>query len=467
MEANQPFEALCIFEDNRYPNFFPLSLNKPVFELQIGAQTLRNRIISELFPQRIHLLCRPYLAEVLGENLNPEQDGLIMDVNSQPENPVLFVNGRLLALGESFQSLLAELEDDCLIDKNGIPVVARLSPEKAGRFMEFLSVPLQDDSVVKVFTEFRKMTEKSPKKPFPSREDTDLRESEQALEAWVKDNGVKRKPTDFKLISHYWHFIAENGNCLRDDFQKNPMRGPAPEASLYRGVDLINEEDIIIGAGVEVRSGTVLDASEGPIIIAAGVRIEPNAIIDGPCFIGERSIIRGGAKVGKGTSIGTECRIGGEVGESIVSSYTNKQHEGFLGHAYIGSWVNIGAGSCNSDLKNNYQKINAWSAGRIRETGRRFLGAIAGDNTKLAINTRINTGTVIGFNSNVLSAKFPPKFVPSFTWQIEPEWVEYDLEKAILTAGIMMDRRNVQLTQGGETLFRYLFNLCRQSGHNS
>ncbi len=217
---------------------------------------------------------------------------------------------------------------------------------------------------------------------------------------------------------------------------------------------------------MEVRSGTVLDASEGPVVIAEGASIEPNAIINGPCYVGERSIIRGGAKIGHGTSLGMECRIGGEVEESIVSPYTNKQHEGFIGHSYIGSWVNIGAGSCNSDLKNNYSPVKAWCAGRMKDTGRTFLGVVIADHSKIAINTGLNTGTVIGFNSNILLTCFPPKFVPSFTWELEPQHAEFDLDRALKTAQVMMDRRNVTCSEEMAGLFRTIHRFCKQSGRN-
>ena len=195
------------------------------------------------------------------------------------------------------------------------------------------------------------------------------------------------------------------------------------------------------------------------------VQIEPNAIIYGPCCISEGAIIRGGAKIGRGTSICKQCRIGGEVEETIIASYSNKQHEGFIGHSYVGSWVNIGAGSCNSDLKNNYGKIKAWSVGRIRDTGRRFLGTVIGDHSKVAINTKINTGTVVGFYANVMAAGSPPKHVPSYTWAIEPDFTPYELDKAVETAKIMMDRRNVDFSSALEELFKAIFKLSRQSGH--
>lgn len=464
-EMNSP-EALCIFEDDRYPNFFPLSINKPVFELLSGTQTLRERMQVDLAPSATILLCRSFLAETLGESMGTEDEESTVTINEPGEMPTIFVNGRLLALGEELVKCVEQAEDGSVLHKSGVPVVARLSGEKARSFAGFLLEPLSDDKVSRLFNRLKDM-KNSVEEGEGAIEEKKIEADEKKLNEWARSAGVKLIPTGYKLLSYYWQFIGENGNCIRDDFQKSPFRGSAPESALFKGVDLINEEDIVIGSEVEVRSGTVLDASEGPIIIADSVKIEPNAIIYGPCYIGEGSIIRGGAKIGKDTSIGSQSRIGGEVGESIISSYTNKQHEGFIGHSYIGSWVNIGAGSCNSDLKNNYGMIRAWSGGIYRETGRRFLGLVAGDHSKIAINTRINTGSVIGFCSNVMTAGFPPKFVPSFVWQLEPECVEFELAKAVRTAEIMMDRRDVAFTPAMEELFRTINRLCRQSGYNS
>jgi hypothetical protein len=127
--------------------------------------------------------------------------------------------------------------------------------------------------------------------------------------------------------------------------------------------------------------------------------------------------------------------------------------------------VNLGAGCNNSDLKNNYGTIRAWCAGDVKETGRRFLGVVIGDHVKIAINTRINTGSVIGFSANVTTPGFPPKFVPSFTWALDPEFVEFELDKAVTTAEIMMDRRNVACTPAMTELFKVIYRFWRQSGH--
>ncbi len=464
MENNEQSLTLCLFEDERYPNFFPLSLYHPIFDLRIGAQTLRGRLVDELNPGSLIVMCRPYLAPVLTEELNSPGGEYEVHVNEMVEGEVVFLNGRLITVGTELAQLVTGLVENSVLHKKGVVVAAKLSGDQASSFMNYLSHPLSDDHMLKVIHEIKESVPDSKRKKKEPAESGGEAKGE-SLERWAAESGVSVEETGLKLLSYYWQLIGENSAVIVDDFQKNPLRGTAPEAELFKGVNLIKEEDIVIGSEVEVRSGTVLDASEGPIIIADRVSIEPNAIIYGPCFIGEHSIIRGGAKIGHGTSLGKECRIGGEVEETIVTAYSNKQHEGFLGHSYVGSWVNIGAGSCNSDLKNNYGQVRAWSAGRMKETGRTFLGVVIGDHSKIAINTKFNTGTVVGFNANITSSGFPPKFVPSFTWLLEPDYVEHDLEKAMKTAEVMMDRRNIRFTSAQGELFKALYRFVRQSGH--
>lgn len=462
MEENAFPKILCVFEDGRYPNFFPLTLNRPVFDLFIGTQTLKERIMAELNPEKLVLLCRPYLAPVLAEAEGADSKESTVKVNESDEGEILFINSRLLVYETDVTKLLEELDENCVIKKNGNAVAARLTDGKASSFIDHLLEPLSDKRVDKIIQEIKRASA-DPKQEGKAPNETEGNEASPLIQ-WAEQNEVALKDTGIGLLSYYWQLIGENGACILDDFQKNPLRGTAPESELFKGVDLINEEDIVIGSEVEVRSGTVLDASEGPIIIADKVLIEPTAIIKGPCYIGEGSIIRGGAKIGHATSIGKQCRVGGEVEETIIAPYSNKQHEGFLGHSYVGSWVNIGAGACNSDLKNNYSQVRSWCAGIMKETGRRFLGVVIGDHSKIAILTRINTGTVVGFNANVISGGFPPKLVPSFTWLLEPEFVEHDLKKSVETAKVMMARRNVSFTDAMGDLFKVIYRFSRQSG---
>lgn len=461
MEEQTAPVNLCIFEDVRYPNFLPLVLNRPVFDLFLGTQTLGERIIDEIDPHTVIFACRQYLAASVKAQSAQEESTRIVLVNELIAGETIFLNGRLLTYGAELTALLSKLESNTMMHKKGVVVAAKLSGAEAATFLEKISEPLSNEAVQKDMQSLKKRVAAGSDGAKTKKQEED---GSYPLIRWAGEKGIGLTETGTKLLSFYWQLIEENSACIRDDFEKSPVRGSAPDSALFKGVDVINEEDIVIGAEVEVRSGTVLDASEGPIVIADRVSIEPNAIINGPCYIGERSIVRGGAKLGHGTSLGRECRIGGEVEESVISPYTNKQHEGFLGHSYVGSWVNIGAGSCNSDLKNNYSHIKAWCAGSLKETGRMFLGVIIADHAKIAINTRINTGTVIGFSSNVMTSGFPPKFIPSFTWTLEPEPVEFDLEKALLTAQRMMDRRNVEFTAETDELLRTINRFCKQSG---
>ncbi|MFO7915807.1 MAG: putative sugar nucleotidyl transferase [Candidatus Krumholzibacteriales bacterium] len=458
MAKESDIHSVCIFEDHKFPNLFPLSLNKPVFEIFLGTDTLRNRIIKDINPERVSLHCRPYMAEDLEKQVITEKNEFDILIN-EVRGETVFINSRIMAFGDDLRELTEEVLPDSVMVKNDVPVLSRLSEEKSRSFLDFLLGITGDNRMDSIIENIRKISETENKE-----EDEGDRFTAEFRD-WADKSDVNIITTNQKLFSRHWHLIGFNADCIRDDFSKNPLRGKDPDSELFTGVELINEADIVIGSEVEVRSGTVLDASEGPILIDDSVLIEPNAIINGPCFIGRKCIIRAGAKVGSGTSLGRGCRVGGEVEETVIASCSNKQHIGFLGHSYIGSWVNIGAGTCNSDLKNNYGTVRAWNAGRKVKTGRRFLGSVVGDHTKIAINSRLDTGTVIGFNSNLIEPGFPPKFIPSFIWKMKPEMTTFDLKKAVRTAELMMDRRDIKITKARVKLFETLYKYCRQSGY--
>ena len=205
----------------------------------------------------------------------------------------------------------------------------------------------------------------------------------------------------------------------------------------------------------------MLDAEKGPIVIGANVRIFPNAVIEGPAFVGGGSLIKIGAKIYENTSIGPMCKVGGEVEGSILHGFANKQHDGFLGHAYLCPWVNLGADTNNSDLKNNYGSVRVTINGTEVDSGSLFVGVIMGDHAKSAINTMFNTGTVVGVGSNVFGAGFPPKYIPAFSWGGAEGIETYAIDKCIDVARKVMLRRNQTLTSAGEALLRHVFTLTQ------
>ncbi len=149
-------------------------------------------------------------------------------------------------------------------------------------------------------------------------------------------------------------------------------------------------------------------------------------------------------------------KLGGEVEDSIIEPFANKQHDGFLGHSYISSWCNLGAGTNTSDLKNNYSPIKLLLNGREEMTGLQFLGLLMGDHAKSSINSMFNTGTVVGTGANIFDAGFPPKEVFSFSWGGSEGFENYEIEKAVDTARKVMERRQVMMSGAYESMFRFV-----------
>lgn len=267
---------------------------------------------------------------------------------------------------------------------------------------------------------------------------------------------TSKKEIDVRCIRYPWDLIKLNAEALKDDFEFTSKK---IHGRLYDGVHLIQPENISIGADSKIKPGAVLDAEHGPIIIGNGVTIMPNAVIEGPCYVGDHSIIKAGAKIYEGTSIGPTCKAGGEVEASIIHGYSNKQHDGFLGHSYIAEWCNLGADTNTSDLKNNYSSVKVTINGETYDSGLLFVGLIMGDHSKSGINTMFNTGTVVGISSNIFGAGFPLKYIPSFSWADGANTTEYRMGKAIDVARTVMARRKVTLTPAYQTLLQYIFEM--------
>ena len=249
------------------------------------------------------------------------------------------------------------------------------------------------------------------------------------------------------LWNFNWEFIQQNGNYIKEDFN-NVFYEEDNFMSIDPGVVALNPYHIWIGEGAQLQHGVILDATLGPIIIDEGAHIMFNSVIIGPAYIGKKSIIKIGTKVYSNTAIGPNCKVGGEIGSVIFQAYSNKQHDGFLGNSYIGEWVNIGAGTNNSDLKNNYNNVSVYFYPENRKisTNDLFLGCFIGDHSKIGINCTINTGTVLGFGVNLYGSNLIKDYVPSFTWGDSVNIQQYDFTKFIETARIVKERRDCNLS---------------------
>lgn len=200
------------------------------------------------------------------------------------------------------------------------------------------------------------------------------------------------------------------------------------------------------------------DTTSGPIIVEEHAEVSLGAMLKGPIYVGESAVVKMGAKIYGPSAIGTQCRVGGEVSNCNIGSYSNKGHDGFIGNAAIGEWCNLGADTNCSNLKNNYSKVKQYQHGSqsIEPTDMQFCGVLMGDHSKTAINTQINTASVFGAFSNTVSSTFPPKHLPNFSWYTDKGLTKFDLAKAYEMAEAMMARRNVRLTDETKALWRFL-----------
>ncbi|RLE84473.1 MAG: hypothetical protein DRJ67_10500 [Thermoprotei archaeon] len=404
---------VCIFEDEKVTDLHPLTMTRAAFELRIGMSSLLDKIlrmVKGVKPSEVHLEVRGYLAPVVKMRL-PEYK-----VNEyKPVEDTIFINARLLYAGEE-----VELSgEEVVAVKDGYVAYAyakKSTLEKAG-----------EGSVTEILSRLR------------------------------GELGTKEAET--RLINWPWDLVKYNAEMIRREFEWRGKGGVVPDK-----VEVVGEKDLVyIDPSVKVYPYVVIDAEEGPVYIDAGAKVFPFTYIQGPTYIGEKTYIMPCARIREGCSIGPVCRVGGEVEESIIHGYSNKYHDGFLGHAYVGQWVNLGAITTNSDLKNDYSEVQVFINGKPVNTGELKVGAFIGDHVKTSIGTYLNTGAVIGIMANVLAPDISPKYIPPFTWYIKGVFSRgYGLRRALRTAETMMSRRGVKLTEEERRMYEYLYEVTRK-----
>ncbi|HUX60535.1 MAG TPA: GlmU family protein [Ignavibacteriaceae bacterium] len=410
---------LCIFEGIDYERLEPLIFYRPVYDLVCGMSTLREKILRAYPNTKYSLHCRPYLTQFVKAN-NPG-----IDVNKIEDDSCLFINGNILA-NCNISKLIPLNDNSDKVYLNGDNLVAaRVSGERLKALRNNLHELLSQSNF-----------------------------SELPVENVEVEN-----------INYMWDLINNNGKEMLADFEffsSNIKAENRIQGKIFEGVHLIEKDNIIILNGAEIKPGAVLDASKGPIYIDQFATVFPNAVVEGPVYLGESAQIKSCARIYENVSIGKISKVGGEVEDSIILPYSNKQHSGFLGHAYLGSWVNLGADTNCSDLKNNYGNVKVYVNGEIVNSGSQFMGLIMGDHSKTAINTMFNTGTSVGFSCNIFGAGFPGKYIPSFSWGGSDAITTYDLERSIETAKRVMTRRNKIMHDVEEKLFRKVFDITKK-----
>jgi UDP-N-acetylglucosamine diphosphorylase/glucosamine-1-phosphate N-acetyltransferase len=402
---------ICLFEDAAVAHLEPLTLTRPVFHLLCGQTSLGAKQVRYFSPCTVGLLVRPYLAA----GLRQEQPSTpVNDREWLAREPTILVNGRWLpppgvAAGLSCP-LVAVVGEEVAYAIVGCEQLAACTPENL------------DD----------------------------------CLQEWKKTLPVRE--AGGQLIHYLWDLVEAAGPQLELDFcqvRLGPTWRRCPDHVQVVGP----REQVRVEASAQLEPLVVIDATAGPVIIDAQVVVQAFSRLEGPCYIGPGCRIHS-ARLRAGTILGPACRVGGEVEASILQGYCNKYHEGFLGHSYLGCWVNLGAGTQNSDLRNDYAPVTVLLKGQQVSTGRTKVGCFLGDHTKTAIGSLLNTGTVVGPFCNLVPAgPLLPKYFPPFTTWWKGSLREHELSAALATAERMMARRQVPLTPVQEELYRTLFTL--------
>ena len=396
---------ICLFEDRRAADLAPLTLTRPASDLLCGLSSLGDKLARHFQASVVGHLVRPLLADVIHAR-DP----------SVPVNhpvwlraaPTVLVNGRWLPPAGRAEAFAEPFIGLC----DGEVAFAALDPRR----LSAISPTTIDD----------------------------------CLGDWAQ--ALPTREVGGRMIRRPWDLIELNAEQIVRDFE--PGAGHIPP-----GLALVGPaERLSIDPSAKVDPMVVADTTNGPVVIGPGAVVTAFTRLEGPCAVGAGTHLLG-ANIRAGTTLGPQCRVGGEVECSIIQGFSNKAHDGFLGHSYVGEWVNLAAGTTTSDLRNDYATISIPMDGIEVPTGRMKVGSFVGDHTKTGLNVLLNCGTAIGAFACILpTGQYAPRDVPSFS-RVGPSAVKLNTtapEKLFATADTVMRRRGRELTPALEALYRAL-----------
>ncbi|MGE5176830.1 MAG: putative sugar nucleotidyl transferase [Hyphomicrobiales bacterium] len=413
---------LCLYEDPEVRRFGPLALLRPVFALRCGVFTLIEKLVRAFPDAPLVLVVRSELEDLTRARYPTAH------VGEPPEAETLFVNARLCMTDDEVLHFLAASPSEASYAAGGVLFAAKVKPERVRHAARWL----REGNPERAFEDLR----------FPAEVNAFLARSAADLIRWSPRQIVQ----DFRYA-----------------FQPGTVRGTIDD-----GAHVLNREAVHVARGARVMPGAVVNAEQGPVLIRENATVEPLAYVEGPASIGEGSVVKAGAQIRGGTSIGPVCKIGGEVEASVFQGHANKQHDGFVGHSYVGEWVNLGAGTITSDLKNNYSNVRFFRSARDwmerngEDSGQRLLGLAVGDYTKTGINATFPTGATVGIGCNLYGTALQPTYVPSFVWGEPASLGEHRIDAMIETAARAMERRKVTLDVPLDSRIRQAFDDTRE-----
>jgi UDP-N-acetylglucosamine diphosphorylase / glucose-1-phosphate thymidylyltransferase / UDP-N-acetylgalactosamine diphosphorylase / glucosamine-1-phosphate N-acetyltransferase / galactosamine-1-phosphate N-acetyltransferase len=349
-------------------NLFPFTLTRQIQDIRVGVLTIREK--WEL---------------ALGSPSFDKQEGDYKDL-------------------ERAMVLEKEIGDDVvyLVHGNILPTPKLVKAIKALQPGEFISVPNRENLVFCI-------------------------SAQQILdENKIAVNKAVELKEEIKELKYPWDILSLNAWAIEKDVAL--LQKKQKFATVSGTNKTVNEEKIFIEKGAEVEH-CFINASAGPVYIAKGAIVMEGSMLRGPLAIGKNAVVKMGAKLYGATTIGPHCTAGGEIKNSVLFEYSNKAHDGYLGDSVLGAWCNLGAGTSNSNVKNSAGSVQVYTPNGIINVGLK-CGMLMGDYSRTAINTAVNTGTVIGVCCNVFGNGLTPKFIPHFSWGADGIQ-RYELDKAL------------------------------------
>ncbi|NIN52522.1 MAG: hypothetical protein GTN80_05220 [Nitrososphaeria archaeon] len=398
-----------IFEDENYRNLLPLTYTRPIFELTCGGKKQGERIIRAFGEENTVAVVREHLREDLRNRLKIEVN------NIGRQASYLLINGALLATEEELKRLSSAIDMGEAVFSDGIFLALKAKREVAEKIAERVIM------------------------------------GGKHIEGLMRKYGRIRVEDSFKTLRFPWDLIDNNPRMLEKDLEAEMGRFQ------YKEESNTGSYPVLLGERVQIEENCFLDTREGTIAIEEGVEVQFPSRISGPTWIGRNSQLYS-VMVRSGTTIGEVCKVGGEVEHSIIEGYSNKAHDSFLGHSYVGEWVNIGAFSVTSNLKNTYGTIKMNINGETLNSERIKLGVFLADYSKVSISTAIYAGRKIGVSSHVHG--IVTRDVPSFThWalSIGEQPTEIYLDSALEIAQRMLERRSQKMEDERKELIKKVF----------
>ena len=390
---------LYLYDDARARSFAPFALTRPVSELRAGAEIIRRRWERATASRAAGFISAPHLADFEEFDAPPS-----VPIDQEIPAGAIIANARcLITLDEMLDTTHGVWTCD------GAVAAVRLSQPIRASILADGTVTLESLS--------------------------------SSTDSWRLHG---------RWLQEVWDVIGQLSTQLTDDIT---ALTPAIQSSSLM-YDSLGPTSPIIENGAHIEPYVVFDTTNGPILVRRGATVSSFTRISGPCYIGEDATIVGDRIAN--CSIGELSKIRGEISSSIVLGHSNKGHTGFVGHSYLGRWVNLGAGTTTSNLKNTYGSVQLWTPTGLRDTQQQFLGTLFGDHAKTGIGTMLTTGTVLSCGANVYGSAMPPKYVPPFSWGDGEPYDTFDAEKFLSVAARVMQRRHVVL---GDRQRRHLSNI--------